>query len=395
VDGLRGKAAIVGAVDAVSPTGELPLSGRALEAQMVREVLADAGLTLADIDGICHTGSSIQFAEFLGITPRFTDSTNTGGSVFEVYLEHAASAVAAGVAQCVLVVFAQTPRASRTAAARRGEPPPARRRPANPFGGPDPMAEWELPYGLQGPVGSYALAASRHMAEFGTTSEQLATIAVKTREWAALNPRAKSREPLTVNEVLSSDVIASPLHKLDCCLVTDGAGAYIVTTAERARDLARPPVYVLGAATAHDHMMISQMPDLTTTPGAISGPKAFEMAGITVPDVDVLMGYDSFTITQLLHFEDLGFCKKGEGGPFVESTNIGPGGALPTNTNGGGLSYTHPGMYGMFLIVEAVRQLRGECGDRQVANAQIAVAHGSGMVLSCMSTAVLGTEAAL
>src|SRR5689334_21131094 len=142
-------------------------------------------------------------------------------------------------------------------------------------------------------------------------------------------------------------------------------------------------------------MMISQMPDPMTTPGAISGPKAFDMAGITVPDVDVLMGYDSFTITQLLHFEDLGFCKKGEGGPFVESTNIGPGGALPTNTNGGGLSYTHPGMYGMFLVVEAVRQLRGECGDRQVPDAQIAVAHGSGMVLSCMSTAVLGTAEAL
>ena len=167
-------------------------------------------------------------------------------------------------------------------------------------------------------------------------------------------------------------MIASPLHKLDCCLVTDGAGAFIVTSAARARDLAKPPVYVLGAATAHTHMMISEMPDLTTTPGAISGPKAFAMAGVAPGDVDVLMGYDSFTITQLLHFEDLGFCAKGEGGPFVESTNIGPGGALPTNTNGGGLSYTHPGMYGMFLVVEAVRQLRGECGARQVPGAEIA-----------------------
>ena len=261
--------------------------------------------------------------------------------------------------------------------------------------GPNPMAEWEVPYGLQGPVGSYALAASRHMAQFGTTPEQLASIAVRTREWASLNPRAKSRDPLTVDDVLASDVIASPLHKLDCCLVTDGAGAFIVTSAERARSLRRPPVYVLGAATAHDHMMISQMPDLTTTPGAISGPKAFAMAGVKPSEVDVLMGYDSFTITQLLHFEDLGFCAKGEGGPFVDSTDIGPGGSLPTNTNGGGLSYTHPGMYGMFLIVEAVRQLRGECGARQVDGAEIAVAHGSGMVLSCMSTSVLGTEATL
>lgn len=386
---MRGKAAVVGVTDAVSPTGELELTGRALEAQMVKEALDDAGLTLADIDGVCHHVNSIMFAEFLGINARFTDSTSTGGSVFEVYLEHAASAIAAGVAECVLVVFAQTPRAGRRAGA---SPPP---RGAAWMQGPNPMAEWEMPYGLQGPIGGYALAASRHMAQFGTTSEQLATIAVKTREWAALNPRARYHDPLTVDDVLDSGMIASPLHKLDCCLVTDGAGAFIVTTAERARDLRKPPAYVLGAATAHTHMSISQMPDLTTTPGALSGPAAFGMAGVKPGDVDVLMGYDSFTITQLLHFEDLGFCAKGEGGPFVESTDIGPGGALPTNTNGGGLSYTHPGMYGMFLVVEAVRQLRGECGARQVPGAQIAVAHGSGMVLSCMSTAVLGTEAAL
>jgi acetyl-CoA acetyltransferase len=393
---MRGKAAIVGVTDAVSPTGELELTGRALEAQMVREVLDDAGLSLSDIDGVCHSGSSMQFAEFLGINARFTDSTNTGGSVFEVYLEHAASAIASGVAECVLVVFAQTPRASRTAAKKRGGGGmPMRGGGRGGWGGPNPMMEWEMPYGLQGPIGGYALAASRHMAEYGTTPEQLATIAVKTREWAALNPRAHKRDPLTVDDVLASDMVASPLHKLDCCLVTDGAGAFIVTSAERARDLRRPPVYVLGAATAHTHMMVSQMPDLATTPGAISGPKAFEMAGVKPGDIDVLMGYDSFTITQLLHFEDLGFCAKGEGGPFVESTDIGPGGTLPTNTNGGGLSYTHPGMYGMFLVVEAVRQLRGECDARQVPDAELAVAHGSGMVLSCMSTAVLGTEATL
>ncbi len=393
---LRGKAAVVGVTDAVSPTGELQLTGRALEAQMVREVLDDAGLTLADIDGVCHHSSAMQFAEFLGITPTFTDSTTTGGSVFEVYLEHAASAVASGVAECVLVVFAQTPRAGRALAKRRNaDPNAAQKARAAMYGTDNPMTEWETPYGLQGPVGSYALAANRHMSQYGTTSEQLASIAVQTRQWATLNPRAKARDALTVDDVLASGLVASPLHKLDCCLVTDGGGAFIVTSAERAKDLKKPPVYVLGAATAHDHMMISQMPDLATTPGAISGPKAFGMAGITPSDVDVFMGYDSFTITQLLHFEDLGFCAKGEGGAFVESVGIGPGGGLPTNTNGGGLSYTHPGMYGMFLVVEAVRQLRGECDDRQVADANIAVAHGSGMVLSCMSTAVLGTEAAL
>jgi acetyl-CoA acetyltransferase len=395
VSALRGKAAIVGVTDTVSPTGELDLTGRALEARVVKGALADAGLQLSDIDGVCHPQGSLDFAEYLGITPRFTDSTMTGGSVYEVYLEHAASAVVAGVAECILVVFAQTPRASRTAAKRRGATARSAGRGGPGMWGPNPSAEWEDPYGLQLPVGAYALAASRHMAQFCTTAEQLATIAVTTRRWASLNPRAKSREPLTVDEVLGSEMIASPLHKLDCCLVTDGAGAFIVTSAERAKDLAKPPVYVLGAATAHSHRIISQMPDLTVTPGAICGPRAFEVAGIKTRDVDVFMGYDSFTITQLLHFEDLGFCGKGEGGPFVESTDTGPGGTLPTNTNGGGLSYTHPGMYGMFLIVEAVRQLRGECGARQVPNAQIAVAHGSGIVLSCMSTAVLGTGAVL
>lgn len=391
---LRGAAAIVGVADEVSPTGELPLRGRALEAKVTRDALADAGLELSDIDGVCHGGGAMEFAEYLGITPRFVESTMTGGSSYQIHLEHAAAAVATGTAECVLVVFAQTPRADRTAAKRTGAKTGYTRRPPM-FGLPDVAAEWELPYGLQGPVGSYALAASRHMSQFGTTSEQLAEIAVDARRWAALNPRARYRDPLTVDDVLDSAMIASPLHKLDCCLVTDGAGAFIVTTAERARDLAKPPVYVLGASTATTHRMISQMPDLTVTPGAISGPHAFAMAGVGPADVDVLMGYDSFTITQLLHFEDLGFCAKGEGGPFVESTDTGPGGTLPTNTNGGGLSYTHPGMYGMFLVVEAVRQLRGDCGPRQVPGAEVAVAHGSGMVLSCTSTAVLGTEATL
>ncbi len=391
---MRGAAALVGVADEMSPTGELPTRGRELEAKVVRDALDDAGLELADIDGVCHAGGAMEFAEFLGIAPRFVDTTMTGGSSFEIHLEHAAAAVAAGTAECVLVVFAQTPRADRIAAKRTGRRTGFRRRPPM-FGLSDPFGEFEVPYGLQGPVGSYALAASRHMSTYGTTPEQLAKIAVDARRWAALNPRAKSREPITVDDVLASDMIASPLHKLDCCLVTDGAGAFIVTTAERARDLRRPPVYVLGASTATTHRMISQMPDLTVTPGAISGPAAFAMAGIGPDDVDVLMGYDSFTITQLLHYEDLGFCPKGEGGPFVESTDTGPGGTLPTNTNGGGLACTHPGMYGMFLVVEAVRQLRGECGARQVPGAEVAVTHGSGMVLSCMSTAVLGTEATL
>jgi acetyl-CoA acetyltransferase len=383
---LRGRAAIVGVADAVSPTGELDAHGRALEARVIGEALADAGLTLADVDGVCHGQSSVGLAEYLGIHPRFTESTNTGGSSYEIHVEHAAAAIAAGLCEVVIGVYASTPRGDR----RHGRSREFQRPP-----GPNPMVEWELPYGMRMPMGPYALAASRHMAEFGTTSEQLAAIAVSTRAWAALNPRARYRDPITVKDVLASPMQSSPLHLLDCCLVTDGAGAFVMTSADRARALARPPVYVLGAATCHDHSMISQMPDLTVTPGVVSGANAFRQAGVKPSDVDVLMGYDSFTITALLHVEDLGFCAKGEGGPFVEDGRTGPGGLLPMNTNGGGLSYTHPGQYGMFLIVEAVRQLRGDAGPRQVRGAEIAVAHGSGMVLSVMSTLVLGTEGAL
>ncbi len=383
---LRGAAAIVGVADDVSPTGELDRFGRDLEVAMVLDALADAGLTVADVDGVCHPESAVAFAEYLGVHPTFVESTMTGGSSYEVHIEHAAAAIAAGICDVVVSVYAATPRSDRTHGRRREW-----RRPA----GPNPMAEWDLPYGLRTPMGPYALAAARHMHEFGTTSEQLAQIAVSTRQWASLNPRARYRDPIEIDDVLASPLQVSPLHLLDCCLVTDGAGAFVMTSAERAPTLAKPPVFVLGAATCTDHMVIGQMPDLTTTPGAVSGPRAFRMAGMEPADVDVLMGYDSFTITALLHLEDLGFCKKGDGGPFAADGHLGPGGSLAMNTNGGGLSFTHPGMYGMFLITEATRQLRGECGERQVEDANVAVAHGSGMFLSVMSTAVFGTEAAL
>jgi acetyl-CoA acetyltransferase len=380
---LRGAAAIVGVADAASPTGELAIHGRALEAAMVDEALSDAGLTRADVDGVCHSTSSMAMAEYLGIHPRFTDSTNTGGSSFEVHAEHAAAAIAAGLCEVVVSTYGATPQSDR----RLGREAPWR-----PLG-PNPAAEWEWPYGLRMPMGPYAMAATRHMALYGTTSEQLAQIAVSTREWATMNPKARFQDLITVDDVLDSPIQCWPLHRLDCCLVTDGGGAFVMTSAERARDLRRPPVFVLGAATSQDHMIISQMPDVVRTPGAVSGPAAMAMAGLKPSDVDVLLGYDSFTITALLHLEDLGFCEKGEGGTFAADGRLGPGGSLPMNTNGGGLSYTHPGMYGMFLIVEAVRQLRGECDRRQVNGAEVAVAHGSGMVLSVMSTIVLGTEA--
>jgi len=406
-DTIRGKAAIAGVADAASPTGDLELHGRALEAAMVREALDDAGLGPGDVDGLFAAGEAMGLAEFLGMRPRWLDSTMTGGSSFEFHVQHAATAIALGLCDVAVSVYASTPHSDgkRAAAARgSGGGGPGGSGPGGFGGGPGgawrppgpyPAMAWEMPYGLRMPIGAYALAASRHMSEFGSTAEQLAQIAVSTREWATRNPRARFQQPLTVDEVLASELICSPLHKLDCCLRTDGAGAFVMTSAERARDLAKPPVYVLGAGSGVSHSIISQMPDLTTTATTVSGPIAFEMAGIDHGDVDLLMLYDSFTITTLLLVEDLGFCKKGEGGSFVEDGKLGPGGSLPTNTNGGGLSYTHPGMYGMFLVVEAARQLRGEAGDRQLPRCDVAVASGSGGVLSAMSTCVLGSEAAL
>lgn len=389
---LRGAAAVVGVADAATPSGMLDGTVPQLEARMIREALADAGLSLSDVDGVSVNNGlgwapSLELAERLGITPRWTDSTQTGGSSFEIHVQHAAAAIALGLCEVVVVVYAATPR-SDFKAGRGGWGSRA-------TVGVNPQGEWERPHGLRMPMGAYALAASRHMHEFGTTSEQLAEIAVQTREWATRNPRARLQDPITVDDVLSSPMEASPLRKLDCCLVTDGAGALVLTSAARARDLARPPAFVLGAGTAHTHAMVSQMPDLTTTGGVISGREAFRTAGLSPTDVDVVELYDSFTITVLLALEDLGFCAKGEGGPFVADGPLRPGGALPANTNGGGLAYTHPGQYGMFLLVEAVRQLRGEGGDRQVPGAEVALAHGSGGVLSALSTVILGTEATL
>ncbi|UXA19229.1 acetyl-CoA acetyltransferase [Mycobacterium sp. SMC-4] len=387
--GVRGVAAIVGVADEVSPSGVIDVPLRELEARVVRAALADAGLTVRDVDGVCTcTGGtlmhSVELAEYLGITPRFTDATQTGGASYGLYVEHAAAAIAAGQAETVVIVYASTPRAAR----KRGD------KGLGVFATPERL-EWETPFGVMLPISAYALAANRHMAQFGTTAEQLAQIAVDTRAWATRNPRAHLRDAITVDDVLGSGYLAEPLHKLECCLVTDGAAAIVVTSAQRARSLAKPPVHVLGAASAASHAMISQMPDLTVTPGARSGPAAFQAAGVSPGDVDVVELYDSFTITVLLALEDLGFCAKGDGGAFAGSGVLAPGGELPGQTTGGGLAYTHPGAFGAFLLVEAARQLRGEGEDRQVPGAEVALAHGTGGVLSATSTVILGTEATL
>jgi acetyl-CoA acetyltransferase len=265
--------------------------------------------------------------------------------------------------------------------------------PGTRFGVDSVRLQFEAPFGLAGPPTGYALAAVRHMHAYGTTSEQLAEVAVATRKWASLNPRALQREPMTIDDVLASRLISWPLHLLDCCLVTDAGGAVVVTSAERARDLRKKPVYVLGTGEASTHVHVSQMPDFARWDAArLSGAEAFAMAGVGHADIDVAMLYDAFTIVPIMAIEALGFCGAGEGGPFVSGQRTAPGGAFPMNTNGGGLSYTHTGMYGIFTLIEAVRQLRGECGARQVPHCRIALCHGLGGMFSAAATLIAGTE---
>jgi acetyl-CoA acetyltransferase len=341
-------------------------------------------MTFADVDALFtnYMGEegTVQLGEYLGIMPHYADSTDLGGAAFEAFVHHAVAAIHAGRCEVALIAYASRQRTRRSRKMTRESD-------TSSLG-----AQFELSYGLPGPLGHYAMIAARHMYQYGTTSEQLAEIAVAARAWAALNPKAWSRDPITVGDVVGSRLICDPLHRLDVCLVTDGGGAAVVTTAERARDAAKRAVRVLGVGESQTHWSIAQMPDLTVTAGAVSGRDAFGMAGIEPSDVDVLEPYDSFTITVLLALEDLGFCAKGEGGAFVEDGRLVPGGALPALTSGGGLSYNHPGAFGLLLLVEAVRQLRGEAGDRQVPGAGIAVAHGVGGLMSTASTVVLGND---
>lgn len=368
-----------------SDIGSVPgVSVFGLIADAAAAALADAGVDAAQVDGLFSCGlpryPTQVVGEYLGITPRYADSTEAGGAAPEFYVQHAAAAIRAGLCTTALITYGSTQRADRS------------RRLSGAVPDTYPGALFELPYRPLLPISAYALAAQRHMHCYGTTAEHLAAIAVSTRRWAELNPRAFAREPITVDDVLASPLVSSPLHRLDICLVTDGAGAVLVTSSGGARDLRQPPVRLLGAATAHTHYSITQLPDLTVTAAADTGPRAFAMAGLTPEDIDVAEIYDSFTYTVLTTLEDLGFCAKGEGGPFVADGRLGPGGALPTNTQGGGLSYTHPGMFGVFLITEAVRQLRGNAGAGQVPGAQTALVHGTGGVLASHATLVLARD---
>jgi acetyl-CoA acetyltransferase len=378
----RGKTAIVGA--ATFGLGESPgFSNMDLAAHASLRALVQAGIQPKAVDGLFvvtmdDTMSGLTLAEYLGIEPRLTDNARTGGSSFEIHASIAALALAAGQCDVALIAYGSNQRsaAGKHVSSSRASP-------------------WEAPYKPMNPVSSYALAASRHMHQYGTTREQLGEVAIAARRWAQRNPQAFMRDSLSLDDYLKARMVSDPLGLRDCCLVTDGAAAVVMVRADRARDLCARPAYLLGAAAETTHREIASMPDLTVTGTAKAAQRAFAQAGVTPRDIDVVELYDAFTINTILFLEDMGFCPKGEGGRFVEGGRIAPGGDLPVNTNGGGLSCTHPGMYGLFTMVEAAQQIQGACAERQVAGAELAVAHGNGGVLSSEAVLVLGSAEAL
>ena len=379
----RGSVAVVGAAESDLGLVAPEMSPTDLMAQATLRALDDCGLKLSDVDAIFGSHSQsrmsmLQLAEYLRIKPRYYDSTIVGGSSFMAHLAHAQTAIENGDAEVAVIAYGSTQRSVTRAAASARD-----------------FLYYETPYRPFLPGSAYALAASRHMHQFGTTRENLAEVAVAARKWALMNPVAWEKEPLTVAQVLNARMVSYPFTVRDCCLVTDGGGAIIITSAARAKSLKKKAAYVLGVGEAIGHANISNMPDLTLTAAAESGPQAFKMAGLKPADVKMLSLYDAFTITPILFLEDLGFCPKGEGGRFAASGAIAPGGKLPVNTSGGGLSYCHPGMYGLLVMIEAVRQVRGECGQRQVKDCNVALAHGNGGVLSSQCTVIFGSEATL
>jgi len=355
-----------------------------LMAQASRRALADAGLTKDDVEGFGGHGTllpPIEVSEYLGLRPIWVDATNVGGSSWEVMALHAAAAIACGEVEVVLLTYGSTARSDvkrrvRASAAAMGT------------GG---AMQFEAPYGAT-LIAKYAMAARRHMIEYGTTVEQLAEVAVAAHEWAAMNDNAFERERISIADVAAAPMLADPFTAKHVCLRTDGGGAVVLASEAVAANCAREPVWILGAADATSHVSMSEWTDFTTSAAARSGPRAFAAAGVSPSDIDVCQLYDSFTSTVLLTVEDLGFCEKGEGGKFIESGALRPGGALPTNTDGGGLASCHPGMRGMFLMVEAVRQLRGECGVRQVEDARLACVHAMGGFFSHSATMILGRQ---
>jgi acetyl-CoA acetyltransferase len=379
----KGSVAVVGAAE--SDLGQVAPNTSPLDlmAQGTMRALEDCGLKLGDVDALFVAATQVRMgpmalAEYLRIKPRYFDGTQIGGSSFMSHVAHAHAAIQLGLCEVAVIAYGSTQRSvSRAAASPREHNP------------------YESPYRPILPISAYAMAAARHMHQYGTTREHLAEVAVAARKWALLNPKAWEKEPLTIEQALSARMVSHPFTVRDCCLVVDGGGAIVLTSAARARSLRKKPVYVLGVGEALSHANISSMPDFTVTAAAESGPKAFKMAGLKPADVNMLSLYDAFTITPILFLEDLGFCPKGEGGRFVANGAIAPGGRLAVNTSGGGLSYCHPGMYGLLVMIEAIRQVRGECGERQVKGCEVALAHGNGGVLSSQCTVIFGSQTTL
>lgn len=378
------KVAIVGA--ALSDCGRVDdKTDFELVQQGSARALADAGLTRDDVDGFGCGGLGqnppVEVCEYLGLRPRWVDGTMVGGSTWEFMVAHATHAIATGQIDVALLSYGSTTRADLKRKERTSEFAMVGRGPR----------QFEVPWGVT-LISRYAMAARRHMAQYGTTEDQLAAIAVDTRYNASLNPEAYYRDPISLDDVHTSRMMADPLTKLHCCIRSDGGGAVVLAAEDRARDCRNKPIWVLGTGETVSHIAMSQWHDVTESPCAISGREAFGRAGVTPADIDVACLYDSFTITVLLTLEGLGFCGRGEGGAFVEGGTLRVGGALPTNPDGGGLSACHPGQRGMFLLVEAVRQLRSECGRRQVAGAELACVNGTGGYFSSTGTVILGRD---
>lgn len=388
--GVRGKpprVAIVGVAE--SDLGYVPgKSPLDLQCEASIAALAEAGISRGEVDGVCavRTGDTyasdspaLEVAEALGVQPRWIDSTLAGGTSSLLHVMSAAAAIWSGRASCVIVTYGSAQRSDR-----------ARRLAGWPTAAWLPESRFERPTGVLSPIGVAAFMARRHMHDYGTTAKQFAQVAVQSRAWASMNPKAARREPLSVAQVLDSPMVSSPLHTLDCCLISDGGGALVLTSPQRAADTASSPVTVLGYASLTTHQSVSQLPDLRLDGAGRTAAEALMNAGIGRADVQLVQVYDAFTILPIVLLEAMGFCGRGEGGAFVESGATLPTGSLPMNTQGGGLSYCHPGMFGIFLVIEAVHQLRGEAGERQVPNASIALCQAIGGNAASHATLVLG-----
>lgn len=375
-----GSVAIVGAAETTEMGKITDLSVIGLHADAALNAMADCGLTAKDIDGVATAGASpVEVAHYLGITPTYADGTSVGGCSFMLHVRHAAAAINEGLANTILITHGESGK-SRIGAGRFGGSPASL------------QGQFEAPYGPSGPPSMFTIPVLRYMKDFGLTHEQLAMVSVVQREWAGMNPRASFRDPITVEDVMNSRMIAYPFHLLECCLVTDGGGALIMTSAERAKDFKTKPVYVIGTGESVETPLVSQMEDFTTSKAfRVSGKKAFDEAGITTKDVDHLMIYDAFAHLPIYGLEDLGFVGRGEAGEFISKGNTRPGAQLPLNTNGGGLSYMHSGMYGMYALQESVRQLRG-VAPAQVPGAKISVAHGVGGMFAAAGTIIMSNE---